>query len=344
MGTSLILANRIAISRVIRTLRIGICLTILPLLLIDPSCVRADEAPQVTITLTNGDRLSGRFVAVNAERLQIETSYAGQISIRIREITAWQAFSDKLRQQLAAFLPLKDKMHFVEARKAPAQPPPPQATKPAPWQRAINFAYTLTRGNVDLSDLSVAFSLSRKHGSRRLMLSSFGRYGVRNGAEVAHLLSGTLRYERTLAKQPVFTETSFEIDRMKRLDYRFTENVGLTYPALKGEGPTLSFDFGTGLTHEVYSTGLKRTTASSLVRATASQKLNGRTQFQQQLTLFSDLFDLDGYRLQAEASVTTPITRHIALRVAGLNRYDHRPKGSAKPNDFSLLTGLSFNF
>ncbi len=344
MSSSLILINRIAISRIIRTLRIVTCLLASLLLLAAASSVRADEAPQVTITLANGDRLSGRFVSVSAEWLRIETSYAGQISIRLREITAWQAANDKLRQQLAAFLPLKDKAHFVEARKAPSQPPPPHATKPDPWQRTINFAYTLTRGNDDVSDLSVAFSLSRKRGSRRLAFSSFGRYGVRNGAELAHLLSGTLRYERTLARQPVFTETSFEIDRMKRLDYRFTENVGLTYALLKGEGPRLSFDFGTGLTHEVYSNGLKRTTASSLVRATASQKINGRTQFQQQLTLFSDLLDLDAYRLHAEASVTMPLTPHIALRVAGLNRYDHRPKGLAKPNDFSLLTGLSFNF
>jgi len=305
---------------------------------------RADGPPPVIVTFVNGDRVSGRVVSVTAEQLQIETPYAGKISIRIAAIKDWQAADDKLRQRLGAFLPLKDKARFVEAKKARSQPPPPQVTKPEPWQRTVNFAYALARGNVNLSDLNLAFSLSRKYGSHRFAFSSFGRYGVRNGAEIADLLSGVMRYERTVAKLPAFTETSFEIDRIKRLDHRLTENIGLIYPVLKGEGPTLSFDFGTGLTQEVYSTGLRRTTASSLLRATAAQKLNGKAQFNEQVTLFSDLFNPAGYRLQTDVSFTMPITKHVALRLTGLNRFDHRPPPLVKRNDFSLLTGLSFTF
>lgn len=319
----------------------------LALLLFAPGLVntaRADNSSPVIVTFNNGDRLTGRVVSVTAEQLEIETSYAGRVRLHIAEIKTWQTADNKLRQHLSAFLPLKDKALFVEAPKARTQPPPPSTLKAMPWQRTINFAYTLARGNVNLSDLTTAFSLTRQYGPRRFAFSSFGRYGVRNGAEVAHLLTGMLRYERTLMRLPVFTETAFEIDRIKRLNHRFSENIGVTYPVLKGEGPTLSFDFGTGFTQEAYRSGLQRNRASSLLRMNAAQKLVGKTQLTQQVTLFSDLFDPSAYRMQTNVSLTTPINKHLSLQLTGLNRFDHRPQRFVKKNDFSLLTGISFNF
>ncbi len=324
----------------------ALCAALLPALC--GACpVFGQAQPEVLVTMANGDRVSGRFVAVKAEHLQIENSYAGRISIRLAEISNWQTSNDQLRKQLKSLLSLlpllKDQTKVVDAKKPPSKLAPLPA-RPDPWQRSLTFSYTLTQGNVNLNDLVAAFSASRRRGSRRLAFNAAGRYGVRNGAEIAHLFNSTLRYERTLVRLPIFTETSFEIDRVKKLDYRLSENAGLTYQFLKGEGPSLRFDFGAGLTQEVYRTGLKRTTAQSLLRATATQQLNGKAQLNQQITLFSDLLDPSGYRLHAEASVTTPITKHIALRLAGVNRYDHRPQRFVKPNDFSLLTGLSFNF
>ncbi len=305
---------------------------------------RADNSSLVIVTFNNGDRLTGQMVSVTAAQLELETSYAGRVRLRIAEIKSWQTVDNKLRQHLSAFLPLKDKALFVEASKARTQPPPPSVMKAMPWQRTLNFAYTLARGNVNLSDLTAAFSLTRQYGPRRFAFSSFGRYGVRNGAEVADLLTGTLRYERTLMRLPVFTETAFEIDRIKRLNHRLSENLGVTYHVLKGEGPTLSFDFGTGFTQEVYRTGLRRNRASSLLRLNAAQKLMGKTQLTQQVTLFSDLFDPTAYRMQTNVSLTTPLNKHLSLQLMGLNRFDHRPPPFVKKNDFSLLTGISFNF
>ncbi|MFN7949075.1 MAG: DUF481 domain-containing protein [Blastocatellia bacterium] len=318
----------------------------------------------INLTLSNSDRISGRFIEISSEQIIIENSYAGRVSIRIAEIKDWHAGSAELRDRLADALPPKDSRLFLDAREAvkeaaeakkeepkaearPAAAPTPapkEAAKEAPWERAVDFAWTMARGNSNLSDVNAAFRLSRKRGSHNFVFNSLARYGVSNGQQSASLLSSSLRYERTVAKLPTFTESLFEIDRIKNLDYRLSENVGVSYPMLRGDDTQLSFDFGTGFTREDYENGVEKTTASGLLRLKARQKLPGKTQLVQQATIFSDLMEPGAYRIQAEASMTTPITKSIALRVSGINRFDARPQGLAKPNDFTLLTGFTFKF
>lgn len=335
--------------------------------------VTTDNPRFIRLTVSNGDQLSGKVVEVTAEHLMLETSWAGRLTIRAPEINTWQTDDPELRARLNAVLP-KDKSLFPDASalaketakeaaketraantptnttdqrkgKKGAEPviaaPPP---KPNPWEQSVNFAWTMSRGNANVSDLSAAFGATRKAGSHRLAFNSFGRYGITNGREAASLLTSSLRYERTVGKLPAFTESLLEIDRIKHLDYRFTENIGLTYPVVKGDDGQLSVDFGTGFTREDFDQGVERTAASGMLRLKASQKLSEKTLLSQQATLFSTLNDPGSYRVQAEASLTTPINRNIALRVSGINRFDARPQGLAKPNDFTLLTGFTFKF
>lgn len=307
------------------------------------SVAQADPVPLVTLTMANGDHVSGRFVAAAPDRMEIETTYAGRISVLTSEIKGWQTPDEKLRNQIASALAAKasSKPNAAVVKKTIA---PARAPKADAWQRSINLAYTLARGNVNANDLNLALGLSRKRGANRVAFNSLGRYGVRNGAQVAHLFTSLLRYERTINKVPAFAETVIEVDRIKKLDYRFSESVGLNYPVVKREAQTLSFDFGTGVTREVFSTGIERTTASSLLRASATQKLNNKAQLSQQLTFSSDLMNPSEYRMQTDVSLTMPITKFVALKLTCFNRFDNRPQQNVKQNDFSLLTGFSFNF
>jgi putative salt-induced outer membrane protein YdiY len=320
--------------------------------------------PTLVVFLTNGDRVSGRVIFISQEHIELENKYAGRLRIKLAEMKGWQTSDASLRARLSAFLPLKDNDTLAqEASQAKAKEAiaakdkavvvnaqtalvkaGPKPAKPEAWKRQVNFAYTMTRGNVRSSDMNVAFNVSRKRGARKIALTSYGRYGVKNGKESANLFSSTFRYERTAFRLPVFAETQFEIDKLKKLDYRLSSNLGVSYPVIKGDQQQLAFDFGTGVTKEDYATGLQKLNATSLLRLKASQKLTGKTLLHQQATFFSDLTDPGAYRIQAEASVTTPITKNLALRLAGINRYDARPQGFAKPNDFTLLTGFTFDF
>src|SRR6185369_15174981 len=68
------------------------------------SVVLADPVPVLTLTLANGDQVSGKFVAASPDRVEIETTYAGRISVVTSEIKNWQTPDEKLRQQIASSL------------------------------------------------------------------------------------------------------------------------------------------------------------------------------------------------------------------------------------------------
>ena len=312
------------------------------------------DPPLLFLTLSNGDQISGKLIAAEPSQLTIENKFAGKFPIPVSEIKTWKTEDPTLREKLAGIFtppstapaapttqPQNDAVTSVAALAAKAPKP---AVKPEAWKRQVNLAYRMTRGNIKSSDLNAAFQMSRKRGTRRIAFNSFGRQGVNNGRQSANLFTSTLRYERTLFRLPVFNEAQFEIDKLKKLKYRFSENAGLSLPVLKGDTRQLSFDFGTGITKESYENGIEKLNATNLLRLSASQKLATKTVLQQQATFFSDINDLGAYRFQAEASFTTPITKHVALRLSGINRYDARPQGQVKPNDFTLLTGFTFNF
>ncbi len=321
------------------------------------------EAPLLFLTLSNGDQISGKFVSTDQGNLLIENKYAGKFPIPVAEIKSWKTEDVAVRETLTKFFALtpiekatvatlvavpektatakKEAVTTVAALAVKAAKP---ATKPESWKRQVNLAYKMTRGNIKSSDLNAVFQVSRKKGTRRIAMNTFLRQGVNNGRQSANLFTSTFRYERTLFRLPVFNEAQFEIDKLKKLNYRFSENAGLSWPVLKGDTRQLSFDFGTGITKESYENGLEKLNATSLLRLSASQKLATKTVLQQQATFFSDLTDPGAYRFQTEASFTTPITKHVALRLSGINRYDAHPQGQVKPNDFTLLTGFTFDF
>ncbi len=312
------------------------------------------DSPLLFLTLSNGDQISGKLIAAEPSQLTIENKFAGKFPIPVAEIKSWKTEDAALREKLAGIfappstgevaLPATPKNDSVTSVVALASKAPKPAVKPEAWKRQVNLAYRMTRGNIKSSDLNAAFQMSRKRGTRRIAFNSFGRQGVNNGRQSANLFSSTLRYERNLFRLPVFNEVQFEIDKLKKLKYRFSENAGLSLPVFKGDTRQLSFDFGTGITKESYENGIEKLNATNLFRLSASQKLATKTVLQQQATFFSDINDLGAYRFQAEASFTTPITKHVALRLSGINRYDARPQGQVRPNDFTLLTGFTFNF
>lgn len=327
------------------------------------------DGRKVVLNLSNGDKVSGLLVAIATDHLDLENSYSGRISIKLAEVRNWQAENLTLRSQLAQVftfpdadtiaarqLEEKEKDRVVDVRQVaqPGEKSSGDKASPAPvrsqglnsdaWKRQLNFGYTLSRGNVSSSDANAAISLSRGRGARKFSFNAFGRYGVNNGSESAALFTSLVRFDETVARLPVFSESQFEIDKVKKLDYRISQNFGLSYPILKKDTSILSMDFGTGVTKEAYETGLEKLTATNLFRVSASQKVNQRTLLTQQATLFTNLSDPGAYRLRAEASLTTPISKHLAVKLSGLNRYDARPQGLAKPNDFTLLTGFTVDF
>jgi putative salt-induced outer membrane protein YdiY len=342
--------------------------------------VSADKLPPVptniTCSLVNGDRVSGRALSISSSAVAIETIFAGPVTLRPAAIVSCATQDGEVQAQLAIYqIPANVTVAAAAPSPAAGTPvnitPAPSATRgeaaksaPPPatarqtqsnghesdWKRAFAFNYSLARGNSNSSDFNITGGITRKMRDSSLRLSGLLRRGARDGNDFANLFTATVRYEHKIdGDQPLgglsyFSEAGYEQDQLKKLDHRLVFNGGMTVPLIKDKTKEMSFDLGSGLTREMFSTGVERTLGTGLLRFTSEQTIFTRARFKQQVSVFPEFSDVSRYRMQADVSFLAPINKVFSIRLGALNRYDSRPQDNVKRNDFSLLSGLGIEF
>ncbi|HVG38778.1 MAG TPA: DUF481 domain-containing protein [Pyrinomonadaceae bacterium] len=319
------------------------------------------DAKTVTCTLRNGDRLSGREAVIEEGALSIETPYLGRATLPAAALAACETANAELQVKVNELINSTPAVTTAQA----SEPPPPAAAEvpkptPAPpaksapedeWKKTIAFSYAFARGNSDVSDMNIAGAIEHKERDGRFVLQGFLRRGTRNGQALADLFTSTARYERKFSGEVLsvenvsfFNEVGYEQDALKKLDHRMVWNGGMQFPLAKSESNEMALDVGGGVTREDYATDVRRTLGSGLLRFKSEQTILGRTKIFQQVAAFPDFAEVGRYRLQADLSLTAPITKIFSVRVGALNRFDNRPQEAVKRNDFSLSSGLAFSF
>lgn len=184
--------------------------------------VLADE-----VRLHNGDRLTGKVIRLTADKLTLETKYAGKVEIQRGEIAAIDAETEV------------QAMMKGEAEVRPVRGPVPLAAvaflNPSPEQSGIGVAYkgrfTLSsahvRGNSS-SSTTVAEAVVEARAKRyRWELQGSAAQASESGKETASswLAQGT--YDRFVAaKRFFYGRTSVERDRFAGVDLRATLGGG----------------------------------------------------------------------------------------------------------------------
>lgn len=87
-----------------------------------------------------------------------------------------------------------------------------------------------------------------------------------------------------------------------------------------------------------------RIIGGGIVRLNSSQRLPGGASLEERVTLLPDVTEWWRYRLNADANVRAPLTKTVSLRLGLNNRFDTSPRPGVKKNDFSLQSGIGFDF
>lgn len=330
------------------------------------------EAVTVICTLRNGDRVTGHAPTIADGALSLETDYLGRAALRAEALTSCETNDAALRgriNELIASSPVttdadeKDAppLTITAAATAPKdsgqtkQPLAPNKTSAAQaegeWKKTVAFSYNFARGNTDVSDLNISSGVEHKTRDGRFAVQSFLRRGTKNGEDFARLFTSTARYEHKMAGDflsidnvSFFNELGYESDALKKLDHRMIWNGGMQFPLIKTEASDVALDVGGGITREIYESDGSRTLGAGLLRLKSEQTIFGHTKIAQQIAAFPDFAEVGRYRLQADLSVTAPISKIFSVRIGALNRFDNKPQEAVKRNDFSLLSGLVVNF
>ncbi len=121
-------------------------------------------------------------------------------------------------------------------------------------------------------------------------------------------------------------------------------NTGLSFVLGVQRNSRTALDIGVGVLEERFADTSSRIIGGGIVRLDGRQRLPGGASLEERVTLLPDVTQWWRYRLNADVNVRAPLTQAVSLRLGLNNRFDTSPRPGVKKNDFSLQSGIGFDF
>jgi putative salt-induced outer membrane protein YdiY len=350
------------------------------------SAVFADQ-----ITLKNGDRLTGTVVKSDGKVLVLHTEFAGDVTLQlaaITQITTEKALHVALKNGQTVVGPITTSDGNLEV--AGKNGPPVEAPKDTVvairndadelayekalhpnllhgWNGGANVGLSLTRGNSQTENLSLAFTAARATQNDKLSLYSNAVYGTNQLATpstTANTETGGIRYDRNINPRAFgFIAADFSSNGLQDLNLRSVGSIGLGYHAIENDHTTLDFLAGGNFTDENYSepavaanpTATPPTPAIPAMKLIhnygaltlgeeLTHKLGKSTVVTEKLYLYPNLTETGEYRGTFDLGWVTKISKWLGWQNAFSDIYVSNPPEGTKQNDIVLTTGLNFSF
>ena len=337
------------------------------------------------ITLKNGDRLTGTVVKSDGKTVVLHTEFAGDVTLQfsaITEINTEKPLHVALKNGQTVVGPITTsdgkievapksgalvetpKEEVVAIRNDADQLAYEKALHPGlleGWTGAAVIGFSLTRGNSQTENLSLAFNAARATKDDKLIMYANSIYGTNQLATpstTANTENGGIRYDRNINPRMFgFVAVDFSSNALQDLNLRSVGSVGLGYHAIKSDQTTLDLLAGGNFTDENYSepanpTATPPTPAMKIIHnygaltlgEELTHKLGKTTVLAQKLYLYPDLTETGEYRGTFDLDLATKISKWLGWQNHVGDIYVSNPPEGTKQNDVVLTTGLNFSF
>lgn len=330
------------------------------------------------IILKSGDKLSGKVIKQDNEKIVLQTDFAGVITIlkstvekvsleesivktsavsenkeeaKETEIAGKTEDSAKTSENETADSKTEEKT--VADSTAAANPNAASAKRQSPgfttgWDGAANLGFSFTAGNARTATFTSGIRAERSSEKDKwtVYLNSLWNRNRVAGVNLttSNAIWGGLRYDRNLTKKFfVYGAYDFERDIPQLLNFRSVAGGGAGYHVIKNDRAEL--DVFSGLAwNRSWFVGPNTSAAEFVVGDTFKYKINERMKFQQGFTFYPNLSDSGEYRFIWDSTLSADVTKRLGWFVTIGDRFNSAPVFGAQKNDFLLATGLKWSF
>lgn len=339
------------------------------------------------ITLKNGDHLSGKIVKSDGKTLVLHTEFAGDVTLQfaaIRQITTDEPLHVALKNGQTVVGPITTSDGKIEV--ATRNGTPVEAPKESVvairndadqvayektihpgllqgWNGGTAVGFSLTRGNSQTENLSLAFNAARATKTDKLSLYTNAVYGTNQLATpktTANTEAGGIRYDHNLNPRWFgFVGADFMSNALQDLNLRSVGSVGGGFHAIKSDQTTLDFLGGGNFTDENYTETVVNTSVIPPTTSTRkvvhnfgaltlgeelTHKWSKTTVLTQKLYFYPNLTQTGEYRGAFDLGLVTKISKWLGWQNQAGDIYVSNPPPGARKNDLVLTTGLNVSF
>lgn len=206
-------------------------------------------------------------------------------------------------------------------------------------------AYLDASGNTDVTSLSLNERLEWKRPNFVWTQSANAVNGTTNGEETANLIALGLRGDwKPDGRLSVYALTNYDRNRFAGISRRFEEGAGLAYSAIDRPRHRLTWELGSQF---VQQRNLERVSQNFLAgRAAEFYRYTFRenTYAEQRVEYLPNFETNEDYRINAEANLVAPLSRHLAIKLGYVVRFDNLPELGLSKTDRFLTSGLQVAF
>lgn len=334
-----------------------------------------------TVTLKNGDHLTGTITAMNNQQVTLRTDAAGTINIKwptLQGISSDQPLyvATPQGQTVTGNVTLDEPDLVVHTTSGDVRVPVPALTvvrtaqqqqayekslHPSlamDWTAGANIGFALARGNSDTTNLNIGFAADRKTLSDEIKLSASSIYarsgttttGSPGGVTASEILGAAAYYKNITKKLFAFGSADYTHDALQGLGLRSIYSAGLGWHVISNPTTTLDALLGPSYTRETYTSpsgvtprlAVSRNLAAITAGENFMHKFSSNTALTENFNFYPDLSNLGQYRSALDAAVVTKIKEWLGWQASLSDRYvTNPPIPGTKSNDVILSTGLN---
>jgi putative salt-induced outer membrane protein YdiY len=323
-------------------------------------CLFTSTALADTVTLLNGDRLSGTLVRLETQTLWLKTAYAGTLKLPWAQVDQIETDAP-VRVRLADGTELDGQLQAGRARQvririgslaetAPlaldridAINPPRQGDRTVLSGRA-SLGGNLARGNTDAQTLHLDGELVARNASQRVTLDGELNEAAQDGVETASNWRVGMKYDHFASERIYYyANTRFDHDGQAGLDLRSTLGAGAGRQLFERDDLKLSLEGGLSLVNEDYAHAADTRFPSARFGARYEQTVwQGRLKLFHNSDLLLSLESLDDYLYQSRTGFRVPMGKGFSLGTQVNFDYDAVPAAGKGSADTALLFKLDY--
>ena len=315
------------------------------------------------VSLNNGDRFTGQVKSLGGGKLVVATDYAGEISVDWSVVETFSVTED-LQVGLESGDVVTGKIELTGADQLQVTtgtetlalnrgqitefgpiPQPEDYGLLDNWHGGLNLGMTLSKGNTDISNLSLAADPSRETSRDRIALFFSTLRSAEDGETTGNLYKLSGRYARFLTDNFfVFGEGIYDKDEKADLDYRLREGGGAGYRFKQGDHSDISLRGGISALQEKYG-GLDRENSGL---GNVGMELRSSWLAPSALTAattYSPFLSGDSrYLLEGILGIRLPLLGGLNFGLDFVDSYNSSPPEGVKKNDLRILSTVGWVF
>lgn len=308
------------------------------------------------VVLKNGDRITGRIVKMEKQRLEIDPPFSDIIKIKwedVQSITSERPMSVKLYGELD----LPENVGEQKLDRIILYTLGEDGAIRLEDVRAINFAENDYRGyisaggnqssgNSQTEALNVSGTLMYRRLEHRYNLDGKYNRGQADGEDTANNGSFSVKYDYFLSPRVYVGALNLvEMDQFQDLSLRNTSGLILGYDILDREHHILSIGAGPAAVYQDFTTDPATVTPSTAWNMRYEFMIRGDDVIFFQKTLgFKDLGHGSATRVNADQGIRVKITQNWRIDFEYDLRYNSLPVAGRKALDTNIIFGFSYDF